>query len=51
MVLAKPSYQLMRRWRLHFRFHQRFGQPANSLAQRTAILVFERLSNDRAEIL
>src|SRR5580704_4517379 len=46
-VSATLSYQSVQRWRLHFRFHQRFGQPANSFAQRTAILLFEQPSNGR----
>jgi hypothetical protein len=51
MVSEILSYQSVRRWRLHSRLHQRFGQPANFLAQRTAILLREQLSNDRGEIL
>jgi hypothetical protein len=35
----------------YFDFHQTFGQRPNSLAQHTAILLCEQLSNDRQEIL
>ncbi len=48
---AIPSYRSVRRWRLHFRFHQRLGQPANSLAQGTAVLLCEQLSSDPGEVL
>jgi len=35
----------------HFHFHQSFGQRPNSLAQHTAILLCEQLSNERQGIL
>jgi len=47
MVSATPSYRSVRRAVFTLPFHQSFGQRPNSLAQHTAILLCEQLSNER----